>query len=68
MNDVCLFSETALAACNKDPCLHLNTILFFSEVTKGHLALLVQQKLVKILCSWFTTNVIFIGIFLICGE
>jgi len=40
MKDVCLFSEKALAACNKHPCLHMNA-LFFNEVTKGHLALLV---------------------------
>lgn len=29
MNDMCLFSEIALAAYNKDPCLHLNTTLCF---------------------------------------
>lgn len=64
MNDAFLFSETALAVYNK----HIWTQLFFNEVTKGHLTLPVLQKLVKIFGFWYTTDVIFIGIFLICGE
>lgn len=64
MNDAFLFSETALAAYSK----HIWTQLFFNEMTKGLLALLVLQKLIKISGSWFTTNVIFVRIFLICGE
>lgn len=64
MNGTFLFSETALAAYSK----HIRTQLFFNEMTKGLLALLVLQKLIKISGSCFVTNLVSVCIFQICGE